>query len=126
MATRILFIVLLVGGYAGFAQVDEVVPFTSSNLPIVVINTGGATIPDEDKITAEMGIIYNGADRNNITDPFNDFSGTIGIEIRGSSSQMFPKKQYGIELRDETGDGIDGSLLSLPEEEDWVLFAPYN
>jgi len=105
---------------------DAIVPFTSSNLPIVVINTNGSTIPDDPKIEAEMGIIDNGNERNLITDPFNDFNGKIGIEIRGSSSQMFPKKQYGIELRDDEGSDLSASLLGLPEEEDWVLFAPYN
>jgi len=101
--------------------------FTSSNLPIVVINTNGFSIPDEPKITADMGIIYNGVGvRNNLTDPYNNYYGKIGIEIRGSSSQMFPKKQYGIELHDEAGNGISASLLDMPAEEDWILFAPYN
>lgn len=108
------------------AQVDAVVPFTSSNLPIVVISTGGLPVYDEPKIMADMGIIDNGASRNNLTDPFNGFSGKIGIEIRGSSSQMFPKKQYGIELRDENGAGMAAPLLGMPEEDDWILFAPYN
>lgn len=108
------------------AQVDAVVPFTSSNLPIIVVNTNGATIGDDPKITATMGIVDNGPARNNVTDPFNNYSGKIGIEIRGSSSQMFPKKQYGIELRDDAGDGVAASLLGMPEEEDWILFAPYN
>ncbi len=31
---------------------------------------------------------------------------------------MVPKKQYGIELWDE--EGIDASILGMPEEEDWV------
>lgn len=101
--------------------------FTSSNLPIVVINTNGQTILDEPKIEADMGIVNNGVGvRNNVTDPFNDYNGRIGIEIRGSSSQMFPKKQYGIELHDAGGLDIDASLLGMPEEEDWILFAPYN
>ncbi len=73
-----------------------------------------------------MGIIDNGTVRNKLTDPFNDFYGKIGIEIRGSSSQMFPKKQYGIEIQDDAGEGVAASLLGMPEEEDWVLFAPYN
>lgn len=67
--------------------------FTSSNLPIFVINTNGQEIIDDIKITADMGIIYNGEGiRNNLTDSFNNYNGKIGIEIRGSSSQMFPKK----------------------------------
>ncbi len=101
--------------------------FTSSNLPIVIIDTHGATIVNEPKIDADMGIIDNGmGKRNNLTDSMNNFNGKIGIEIRGSSSQMFPKKQYGIEIRDETGEDMDAALLGMPEESDWVLYAPYS
>lgn len=99
----------------------------SSNLPIVVINTHGEDIVDDPKIVADMGIIDNGLGvRNTLTDPFNNYNGKIGIEIRGSSSQSFPKKQYGLELQDVNGDGIEASLLGMPTEEDWILFAPYN
>ena len=100
--------------------------FTSSNLPIVVIDTQGNTIPDEPKITVRMGIIDNGpGNRNNLTDPFNDYDSLIGIEIRGSSSQTWPKKQYGFETRDDSNEDLDVSLLGLPEESDWILNAPY-
>jgi len=127
MKTRLLLIfTYCIGCVIGYAQVDEVVPFTSSNLPIIVINTHGAVIQDDPKIAADMGIIHNDVGRNNMTDPFNDFSGTIGIEIRGSSSQMFPKKQFGIELWDASGIGVSASLLGMPSEEDWILFAPYD
>ena len=101
--------------------------FTSSNLPIVVINTNGQDIPDDPKIEADMGIIYNGPGvRNNLTDPFNDYNGKIGIEIRGQSSQMFPMKSYGVELHNNDGNSIDASILGMPEESDWVLYAPYT
>jgi hypothetical protein len=104
------------------------VEFTSSNLPIIVIDTDGGTIVDDPKIVADMGIIDNGpGNRNNVEDPFNAYDGKIAIEIRGSSSQMFPKKQYGIELRAEDGEGDnEQSLFGMPEEGDWILFAPYN
>ena len=106
-----------------WAQVD----FTSSDLPIIVINTNGAEIVDEPKINASMGIIANGAGtRNNLTDPFNDFEGSIGIEIRGSTSQRYPKKQYSVEVRDPVGEDSAVSLLGMPEESDWVLYAPYS
>lgn len=107
--------------------VSSVVEFTSSNLPIIVINTNGQTIPDEPKITADMGIIYNGPGvRNALADPFNHYNGKIGIEVRGSSSQMFPKKQFGMETRDAQGGEVDVSLLDLPAESDWVLSASYS
>jgi CotH kinase protein/Secretion system C-terminal sorting domain len=100
---------------------------TSSNLPLIVINTNGQTIPDDPKITADMGIIYNGPGvRNNMTDAFNHYNGKIGIEIRGQSSQQFPMKAYSIELWDNAGNGINKSLFGLPSESDWVLYAPYN
>lgn len=103
------------------------VNFTSSNLPIVVIDTHGQAIPDEPKIAADMGIIYNGPGvRNNLTDPFNHYNGKIAIEIRGSSSQQFPKKQYGFETKDAQGKDLDVSLLNMPEESDWILSASYS
>lgn len=105
----------------------SLIDFTSSNLPIVVINTNGQEIPNDEKITADMGIIFNGeGTRNYLTDPFNNYNGKIGIEIRGSSSQSFPKKQYAVETRDALGNDLDVSLLGFPEESDWILFAPYN
>src|SRR5690606_21781285 len=64
-------------------------PFTSSDLPIIFINTNGQTIPDDPKITATMHVIDNGpGNRNHITDPYNNYNGYIGIETRGESSQM--------------------------------------
>ena len=100
---------------------------TSSNLPIVVINTNGQAIVDDPKITADMGIIFNGENvRNNITDLYNHYNGKIGIEIRGQSSQMFPMKSYGIELRDALGASLDKSLFGMPKEADFVLYAPYT
>jgi hypothetical protein len=105
----------------------QAVTFTSSNLPIVVINTNGVAIADEPKIVADMGIIDNGPGAMNfLSDPRNNYNGKIGIELRGSSSQMFPKKQFGIELKDAQGNDLQQSLLGLPAEEDWILFAPYN
>lgn len=113
---------LICGVVSSFGQA-----FTSSNLPIVVIDTEGAFIQDEPKITANMGIVDNGVGvRNNLTDAFNVYNGKIGIELRGSSSQMFPKKPYGIELRDANGNGISMPILGMPAEEDWVLIATYN
>lgn len=116
-----LLVSLLIFG-TGSAQV-----LTSSDLPIIVINTNGQEIPDDPKITADMGIVYNGEGaRNNVTDPFNHYNGKIGIEIRGQSSQMFPMKSYSIELWDNAGASVDKSLFGLPKESDWVLYAPYT
>jgi hypothetical protein len=60
------------------------------------------------------------------TDLSSDYSGSTGIEIRGSSSQMFPQKQFGFELWDLSGDGIKAALFGMPSEEDWIINAPYT
>ncbi len=74
-----------------------------------------------------MGIIFNGEGvRNNLSDPFNHYTGKIGIEIRGQSSQMFPMKSYSIELRDASDNSQEKSLFGMPKESDWVLYAPYT
>ena len=100
----------------------------SSHLPIVIIETAGQNIPDEPKITADMGIIYNGPGMiNYIDDPFNEYDGKIGIELRGATSQfLYPKKQYAVETRDEVGENNNVPLLGMPAENDWVLYAPYG
>lgn len=101
--------------------------YTSSDLPIVVINTSGVAIPNEPKIAAHMGIIYNGPGvRNFMTDPFNNYNNNIGIELRGSSSAGFPQKTYGVETLDVTGVQKDTMLLGMPEENAWILYAPYD
>lgn len=101
--------------------------FVSSDLPLIVISTGGQAILDEPKIIADMGIIWNGpGKRNTLNDPMNNYKGKIGIEIRGSSSQMFPKKSYSVETKSGDLASADVSLLGMPAENDWVLYAPYT
>jgi len=102
-------------------------PFNSSSLPIVVVNSNGQQIRDEPKVMAEIGIIYNGVGQpNSITDPFNEYEGFCGIEIRGESSQFFDKKSYGFEIWDATGNDLDASFLNFPPEEDFILYGPYS
>jgi len=122
MKTKIFFILIL-SAFAVFPQVN----LTSSNLPIFIINTNGKQIPDEPKITVHLGIIYNGEGvRNNITDQANHYNGNIEIEIRGSSSQMYPKKSYAVQTVDQNGNSVDTSLLGLPSENDWIFYGPYS
>ncbi len=103
------------------------VTLTTSNLPIVVITTPpGQVIEDNIRIVCDMGIIdhMNGT-ANNITDPFDNYNGKIAIEIRGSTSQQYPKKSYGFETQTATGLNNNVSLMGLPVENDWILYGPY-
>lgn len=102
--------------------------FTDSNLPIVIINTdGGVGIPDEPGVFGTMAIIDRGeGQRNYVSDQGNsdvlNYNGRIEIEIRGSSSQALPKKQYRFTtLKADNITNNNVSLLSMPQENDWVL-----
>ena len=102
---------------------------TSSNLPILKVNTKGKAIVNEPKILADMQLIYNGIGKtNSVTDKPTGYLGKTGIEFRGSTSQqLFPKKPYGFELWvDSTEKSRKVALLGMPEESDWVLNATYN
>ena len=107
---------------------------TDSNLPIMVISTdidpntnAPYEILDDPKILATMQLIYRpDGTRNYLTDITNDsylnYSGRIGIELRGSSSQVLDKKPYGFTTLLEDDDSNNNvSLLGMPSENDWVL-----
>jgi len=114
----------------GFGMENEQgnsVEFTSSNLPIIIIDTDGGRINADKKITAKMQIIDNGNNkRNNITDSPNDYNGFIEIKLRGNSSLSFEQKRYTLETVGEDGKKFDTPLLGMPADNDWVLLSPYN
>lgn len=131
MRTFFFSILLVFSTTLVFAQTGEIktgqsIGFTSSNLPIVVIDTYGQSIPDEPKIKAGLKIYNKGYGQRNYLTDVPEFDGYIGIEIRGSSSQSFPKKSYGFESWDALGISIDTSFLGMPSESDWILNANYT
>lgn len=123
MKKIVLILLLLLVQMLSMAQI-----FTDSNLPIVIIETdGGVPISDEPKVLGNMKIIWHqDGSRNYLSDANNpaflNYDGRIGIEIRGSSSQMLSKKPYGLEtLMDDDITNNNVSLLGMPKENDWIL-----
>jgi hypothetical protein len=108
-------------GYGTYTEVDGSV--ASSDLPLVIVDTRSNTIPLTVPTEASMTVIDT---VNGVASPTGpaDYSGPAGIEIRGSSSAGFPKKQYKTELHDAAGNDVDADLLGLGSEEDWILYAP--
>lgn len=110
-----------------YAQPSEKVQLVSSNLPILRIDTRGREILDTPRITAHLGIIYNGADKlNRIDDAANEYDGSIDIELRGATSATFAKKPYRFETVDAKGENLNVPLLGMPAENDWILHNPYS
>lgn len=89
----------------------------ADDLPTLRVATGGAVIVDEPKVLVRLTA--------NHPDGTPGYAGPAGIEIRGRSSQAFPKKSYGLELRGVDGRDSSAALLGLPPDDDWVLHGPY-
>ena len=112
---------VFIGRFVSAAQ-----QFDSSILPIVKIDTGNRPILRESRIVAKMQITDNGLRHMNyVTDAPNNYDGRIEINIRGTSSATWRKKQYRLETQDSTGANLNISLLGFPPENDWILNAPY-
>lgn len=107
---------------------ESKIPFTDSNLPIVIITTDNLDeILDDPRVFGTMKVIQRpDGTRNFVSDANNedylDYSGTISIEIRGSSSQLLEKKPYGLTtLSDDKLENDNVELLGMPKENDWIL-----
>lgn len=101
-------------------------PAIESSLPIVDIHTDNITIPNEPEIRGTIFTYDNSTGALNKLADAPTYTGYVSIDVRGSSSQSFPKKSYRIELQDSLENDVDTSLLGLPAEEDWILYAPYT
>ena len=83
-----------------------------------IVDTKSKTIIDEPKIPATL-IVTDSTDTL--------YNGHIGIELRGSTSQIFfDKKSYGVETWDQNGNDIDIALAGFPAEEDWIFHGPFS
>lgn len=110
---RVLGLALLtaVGGAAALPAV------AGADLPVVVINAPEG-IADEPKRRGTMRV-FDSLGRE-------DYTGHIGIEVRGYGSKGHPKKSYALETRRASKDDRNVSLLGMPADEDWVLIANYR
>jgi len=103
--------------FAGHEQQSLTVCVT--DLPILHIATDGNKIADDPKVAATLKILQ--PDRAAIILP-------IGIEWRGRTSQTFPKKSYGFELRASLNsqENVKQPLLEMRSDDDWILDALWN
>jgi hypothetical protein len=109
-----------------YARVSSTIPNWSSDLPIVVLMQHNLPITAGNKTPASMILIDRGADgRAKLAGP-TTLHTRVDADIRGSSSQNFPQKMYGVELRTEWNGNRDEALLGMPADHNWILYAPYG
>lgn len=109
---------------ASYLRVSEEVADFTSNLPIVVVHTFESGQLNAKGTEFEPAWLSLSVPSSGTTELVGDaaLQSGIGIHVRGQTSRDFPKKQYAVELRDDTsGDDRKLSLLGMPAESDWVL-----
>ncbi len=123
---KLRFVIFLI--YLLYSTTSSAQTLTTSNLPIVLINTQSQTITDEPGIICSLTIINNISGTNNVTDPANEYDGKAKVEYRGCTTQNFPKKPLAIELRSTTAvtTSINVPLFSFPAQSDWILNPAYT
>lgn len=98
----------------------------SSNLPIVILDTARKGISSGAHTQVQSVFLDVGENgRTNLAATAN-YAGRGGLKIRGSSTAGGPKPSYTFEIWDSSNRDLDASLLGLPAESDWVLYAPYS
>ncbi|MFO1461142.1 MAG: CotH kinase family protein [Verrucomicrobiota bacterium] len=110
---------------AFYSQISAAQSTFSSNLPLLLVDTLGRAIQEGSRTPCYFTVIDPGQDRASWTRA-PSLQSRGGIEVRGSSSTQFPKKSYGLELVSEDNADRHLPILGLPEESDWVLYAPYT
>ncbi|MFT6178510.1 MAG: hypothetical protein ACJAQT_000582 [Akkermansiaceae bacterium] len=106
----------------------------SSNLPIIIVDSAGVNIdlannPSAPRPFRPVYTVVIDRDSENGLASINDapdFTGRGGMHVRGQSSSGFPKKQYAWETWTNEDEDKDVSILGMPSESDWILYAPYS
>jgi hypothetical protein len=96
----------------------------SSNIPLLIVNSFGTNIMSERKIEGALQIVQAGGERTSLSSAL-DFSGRCLLNLRGRASLRYPKGSFTVKTIDGDGDAMPASLLGLPADPDWVLYAPY-
>ncbi len=84
---------------------------TDHNIPTVIINTNGASIPDKlNYVDAEISILGSEGDI---------YNAVAGIKLRGNSTMGYEKKPYRIKFDEKQ------EVLGIAKAKSWVLLANY-
>lgn len=111
-----------------YFELDTSVADFDSNLPVVLLDTFGGSLGGTN-LTPIAAYLVDVDPLTGRASPLNgatDFSGRGGLRYRGQSSQGFPKHQFALEIWDEANKDQNASLLGMPSDSDWILYAPYS
>ncbi|GAA1773787.1 CotH kinase family protein [Luedemannella helvata] len=97
---------------------------TSHDLPVLILDTYSKGVPGANYV--DTALIELPATSGSATLAGAPVLATrAAVHVRGNSSQMYDKKQWRVELRDNTDDDANYPLLGMPADGDWVLRGPF-
>jgi len=109
-----------------YVQLNPTAASVTSSLPLVLIHTyGGGAVPADGEYPAFLSMYEPRGGMASMTQA-PDLRSRARLNIRGSSTLFQAKRNYSVEFRDEREANRDLSPLGLPEESDWILYAPNN
>jgi hypothetical protein len=109
-----------------YMQLNPTAASATSSLPYVVIHSfGGGEVPPDGEYMAFVSIYEPHGGVSSLTNA-PDLRSRARVNIRGSSTLYQPKRNYSIEFRDERNVDLALGPLGMPEDPDWILYAPNN
>ena len=109
-----------------YNQISPQLAGFNSNLPMVIINHYNTQINPSPRTPGAITFIDKQENGRATLNNENMLQSRMVINKRGSSSLMFPKNMFGFHLYDEDDTNRSESLLGLPPDHNWILYAPYT
>jgi hypothetical protein len=110
-----------------YSVLDTNVAGFSSTLPLIVLNSFGQAMPPASNAVVWMHVFNLATNQRAVVQSATaEFAGPISIKARGFTSLRNPKKSYSVETLDAAGENAPVSLLGMPADHDWILYAPYS
>jgi hypothetical protein len=107
-----------------YVRLEDSVASFKSDLPIIVLhNMGKGQVPSSQDQFVSVQVFEPITGPSSLTNA-PDLSAQGIFHKRGSSTLGMAKASFFLEIRDEFDNDRDVSLAGLPEESDWVLYAP--
>ncbi|WP_197530911.1 CotH kinase family protein [Bythopirellula polymerisocia] len=110
-----------------YVKASSSVGSVTSDLPIIVLENLNGGIPDENFQDSTFSLydvdLVTGL--SSLSNPA-DVTSLSAQHRRGKSTFGQPKLNLRIELRDNFGEDRSESLLGMPSESDWILYAPWT
>jgi hypothetical protein len=107
-----------------YTLIDAELEKFRANVPVVILNTFGQEILHSQKVLGSIRVLAPTNGSASLTGPA-DFDGRGELHLRGNSSLRYLKRSYGVKTRDDSGQARAASIVGLPKDSDWILYAPY-